>query len=410
MRDCALVRDLLPLYLDGEVSEESRQAISAHLEGCADCRMALARLRAAAVANPIACDGWRPPSAGRTFPGRQPEETPSRGVAVVVRRLRRRLLALMALVALIPMVVSFSIRRYDDWSRRRAVLREQQEMRIQQNGALESLARLSPPAKEMYERLGVSFTVQSQRLGENALRVSYHWGRPGESVDEPPTTGPDTRLYAFEVWGRNLRLSPVDPATGSEVRFSGGQGSAGWGHGGGNGYQEFVGVPAGNLRVKADIPPVLIYDTPTSPVRLDLQLSGPQGETAINRKLTSNGVEFLISRIVVQGSKATVEYQQLTPVETVGVRFLSFLLYPSAPAGIGTRAGMPGGVGGKGDVPHEEIPLKPVPDPARPQQSFDLGDLGDLAAAGDRLTLELQHVVTAIPGTTILSSLGSEGK
>ena len=248
--------------------------------------------------------------------------------------------------------------------------------------------------------------------------MSHHWGRPGESVGEPPSTGPDTRLYAFEVWWRSLRLSLVDPATGSEVRFSGGQGSASWGHGVGDGYQEFIGVPSGNvnLKIKADIPPVLIYDTPSSPLHLDLQPSGPEGETTLNRKFTSGGVEFLISRLLVEGSKATVEYQQLTPVAEVGVRFLSFLLYPStgagaeAMAGTGTvGGGAPQGVGSSG-FPHEEVPSRPMPDPAKPRQTFDLGDLGSQLAAGVHLTLELQHVVTAIPGTTILSSIGSEGR
>ena len=35
---CEVVRDLLPLYVDGVVSEESRKMIEEHLEECADCR------------------------------------------------------------------------------------------------------------------------------------------------------------------------------------------------------------------------------------------------------------------------------------------------------------------------------------------------------------------------------------
>ena len=40
--DCDLIRDLLPLYLDGVCSDASRRAVKAHLAGCADCRRALA--------------------------------------------------------------------------------------------------------------------------------------------------------------------------------------------------------------------------------------------------------------------------------------------------------------------------------------------------------------------------------
>ena len=393
MKDCALVRDLLPLYLDGEVSEESREAIRAHLETCPDCRGALARLNAASE-NRKAAENWRPWGT--------PEEPPSGGAALVIRRLRRRLLVLVALVAVVTLIVGFSVRRYEDWSNRRAVQREQQEMRIQQNGAIASLDQVSPPPKVMYERLGLGFTVQAKRIGEGALRVDYHWGRPGESVDRPPASNPDTRLYAFEVWGRNLRLALVDPATGDEVPFSGGQGSAGWGHGGGDGYQEFIGAPAtGNLRVKAEIPPVLIYETPSSPLRLDLQPAGVEGETTIDRKFTSNGVDFLISRLSIQGCKATVEYQQLTPVAEAGVHFLSFLLYPSSAMD-------------PSKYPHEEVPLQPMPDPKKPQQVFDLSYLGSTGSAapatGTHLTLELEHVVTAVPGTTILSVRIEAGK
>lgn len=36
--DCQIIRDLLPLYKDGALSEKSRQAVSRHLENCPYCR------------------------------------------------------------------------------------------------------------------------------------------------------------------------------------------------------------------------------------------------------------------------------------------------------------------------------------------------------------------------------------
>jgi len=38
MTDCSLIRDLLPLYTDDAVSEESAAAIEAHLAECKECR------------------------------------------------------------------------------------------------------------------------------------------------------------------------------------------------------------------------------------------------------------------------------------------------------------------------------------------------------------------------------------
>ena len=41
---CAVIEDLLPLYHDGVCSEESRQLVDGHLEGCRTCRGKLAAM------------------------------------------------------------------------------------------------------------------------------------------------------------------------------------------------------------------------------------------------------------------------------------------------------------------------------------------------------------------------------
>ncbi|MCF0150678.1 MAG: zf-HC2 domain-containing protein [Firmicutes bacterium] len=38
MNNCAIVRDLLPLYFDGETTEETSEFIRQHLEECPECR------------------------------------------------------------------------------------------------------------------------------------------------------------------------------------------------------------------------------------------------------------------------------------------------------------------------------------------------------------------------------------
>lgn len=42
---CAVVRDLLPSYLDGVVSDETKAAVERHMENCPDCREALRRMK-----------------------------------------------------------------------------------------------------------------------------------------------------------------------------------------------------------------------------------------------------------------------------------------------------------------------------------------------------------------------------
>ena len=36
--NCSIIRDLIPLYIDGCCSEESRQTVKSHLENCSQCK------------------------------------------------------------------------------------------------------------------------------------------------------------------------------------------------------------------------------------------------------------------------------------------------------------------------------------------------------------------------------------
>ncbi|MBR5683525.1 MAG: zf-HC2 domain-containing protein [Ruminococcus sp.] len=45
MKNCDIVKDLLPLYADDVCSEESRKAVEEHISGCSDCKAELEKLR-----------------------------------------------------------------------------------------------------------------------------------------------------------------------------------------------------------------------------------------------------------------------------------------------------------------------------------------------------------------------------
>lgn len=47
--NCEIIRDLLPLYADEVISEESRALVEAHLQGCASCSRELAVMKKAMV-------------------------------------------------------------------------------------------------------------------------------------------------------------------------------------------------------------------------------------------------------------------------------------------------------------------------------------------------------------------------
>ena len=46
MSKCDLIRDLLPLYVDGAASKESARAVEEHVATCYECRQALEDMRA----------------------------------------------------------------------------------------------------------------------------------------------------------------------------------------------------------------------------------------------------------------------------------------------------------------------------------------------------------------------------
>lgn len=45
MKDCGMIKDLLPLYIDGVCSEESRQLVEEHMKECDTCRMLATKMK-----------------------------------------------------------------------------------------------------------------------------------------------------------------------------------------------------------------------------------------------------------------------------------------------------------------------------------------------------------------------------
>ena len=45
MKDCGMIKDLIPLYIDGVCSEESRQLVEEHMKECDTCRMLATKMK-----------------------------------------------------------------------------------------------------------------------------------------------------------------------------------------------------------------------------------------------------------------------------------------------------------------------------------------------------------------------------
>ena len=86
---CGVVRDLLPLYVDGCCGADSRRLVEEHLAGCPDCRRARADMA-----------GELPPAEGAPVP----EAEPARAMKTGLKKLRRRWALSLLAVLLIPLL------------------------------------------------------------------------------------------------------------------------------------------------------------------------------------------------------------------------------------------------------------------------------------------------------------------
>lgn len=343
MKPCALVRDLLPLFVDGAVSDESRSFIEEHLKGCYACRRELDALRA--------------PLSSR-LP--EPDRGPSDDARFLVR-LRRRAGTALGLVLVLVAVSWFGAVQYGKWAAHREAVRQYQAERLKENAVLQTLRATSPPAADLLRAAGI--TIESEAVRSNGV-VTLDYGMK---------TGPKSDVdYIFLGPGDGPRVGLVD-AAGNEVKHSGGRGSGNWGHGV-SGTEELYYDGTTAAKVVMDVPTLLVYEKPKEAYRWNIERPESAGtDSIISQTVTVDGVDFLVDRVIWTADGARVLYQQLTDPTKVGVHYLSF--------GISDRMGNSSG----------SMPLDRLTDPLHPYQDLRVNPFGRYWA------LELQHSVLAIP-------------
>ena len=87
---CEVVRDLLPSYLDGVASGETKAAVERHMEECPDCRETLRRMKEPEDTAP-------------------PEEKEIDYLKKVRRRSSRKVAVILAIVVLLSMAAMFRL-------------------------------------------------------------------------------------------------------------------------------------------------------------------------------------------------------------------------------------------------------------------------------------------------------------
>ena len=83
--NCEIIRDLIPLYIDGTASASTRSAVSSHLSGCEACRSLCAMFRQEQRARRITASP-KASSGEAGFPGSAQESA----YLLLAERLRRR--------------------------------------------------------------------------------------------------------------------------------------------------------------------------------------------------------------------------------------------------------------------------------------------------------------------------------
>lgn len=345
MNRCAVVQDLLPLYVDDAVSPDSRALVNEHLRDCPACRHMLKELQAPAV-KPL--DGA----------GAAPSED-ARFLARLRRNVGTAIGAGLTLLVLTGLVAS----QYGEWVRDREYGRQMDAKAQAEEQALQDMQRLSPPADRLLEQAGVQFQARPERTGDG-LTILY------EASGAEYLVSARTRL--------DPKVTFVDPATGKEPQRPPHPLQNSWSGGAAfSGRLEYGDVPDGPLAARFSFPMLAPHWKVTPEQRWEFRRPGEQGEVPIAQRFTARGVEFEVTRVVFQGPAVRVEYRQITDPTKVGVHFLTFRLSDRLGSG------------------WTNSPLRDLPDPLQPQQTFEYTN-----SPSQNWSLAVEHVVLVVPEVT----------
>lgn len=210
---CDVIRDLLPLYVDGVCSEESRAAVEAHLESCESCKAEYQRLLDAEKLVPK-----------QEINLTQAEEKQIKALRRVKRRLnKRRILAVLLTVIVVVGIgiglnffggVLFVILPYDETKMRVEPMTPENAEKAML-GEVESIEdfvdfQMSEEITEYYSGLcGKFFTLEEDGKTINAMYIycksslrSYLMnGGKGNSQDQFAPDAPDLFPDGYKHWG-----------------------------------------------------------------------------------------------------------------------------------------------------------------------------------------------------------------
>jgi hypothetical protein len=349
MKQCPVIQDLLPLYVDDALSRESWVLVDEHLAGCVDCRQALAAMRdgVPSVAAPI-------------------DLTASDEVRWL-SRLKRQVGTTVGVVILLLAAMPIAPFLYIGWRNEREMDRLMEARMQAENAAVAAIGVTSPDPLARLRARGVTITtVARHEDGRLQVRYTLNAASPTEAV------------YPF-MYGPVAMPRLIDPANGDVIgrltnsSYRNDPGRPTWGE------LIFDGVAALPAGTQLQMPYLMVYLKPEPELKWEFVRPGKEGDVLLSRRFSVAGIEFEVERIRFTEAGADIDYHQVSPSSQVGSHLLSFRL--------SDRMG-----GSWSDQPLREH----LPDPLRPSQHFDF-----VPSLSKNWLIEVQHAVLALPGPTI---------
>ncbi|WP_199616923.1 anti-sigma factor family protein [Paenibacillus alkalitolerans] len=285
-----LVKDLLSLYIDDAVGEESKRLIEAHVAECPECRALLDQLRFEQ-------------QTGYDFPDAEPEVEPETGTPPFIRRLKRLILR----AAIVCVIAAVAVLAVGWWGGREA---SEHEKRLEDQELIRmdsDLLFLSPPQEQMFRESGVRLEFLEKQFAheQSHIRYRYTWDDPDIDYVREDIYWPNHLVVMDLTHNKVLERLNNTSSTGYH------QDEEIW---------ELEGIEHDTKEVGVQLPSVAVFYKP-EPFRKDLN---QQGETEINQTIRIHNIEFLIEKAEVSRDYITIHYRQLEDIKKVGLYVLTF--------------------------------------------------------------------------------------
>jgi hypothetical protein len=289
MRNCKIVEDLWPLYLDDELNDESKQFVEEHLRQCTSCL-------------------HLPRDFNTPIPVPNAEEiTPASPEKFLVRVKRTyqvaSLLILVFLVVAIGLIYSFS-----DGSGQRRFQQYQQREFASAREQMERLNDVSPPAETLLAKYDIEWNFISANKVKNDMKIRYAMNIP---TDIPDVSAfyplPISHHRAFDTdSGRELPVNEVGDLNNLSLVLL-------------------------SVMLTEKVPREISLQTPAYYLLLNgpskeipFRYEGDEETILLDETFIFSDVEFRLDTLELTPEKFRINYRQITPSEQVGVYQLKF--------------------------------------------------------------------------------------